>query len=587
MDIGDVNPVSLFGGRSNSAAIDSNGFIICIDRSSAKTALIHSLPNAEKATSVACCDDFIYVLSASGKVFKSKSGLNMSFEEVSELKGKEIICISGIREHCFAVTNDGKVFGVGDNFLGRIGIGNKKLIIPNFTEIPSLNKYKIAAVYAGSFHSIFQTQEGKLFACGDNRFGQLINGNMTPVRSYEPVETTVTNASFCIAACDSTIVFKNYVPLMCPNRRNKIKNKINKNLKKCYRPRISNIDQPPKTVDDISALKAKIDTLEQQLVSERKKFEDQLSMKDKEIASLKDEQRNSIKLPKDKKIEILDEEAIRNLEKIEKISSGNFGKVYKVAKKIIYALKVLKKEVTFEEFQQFLKEYEILCLFDHPNILKAFGIFLSNENNPPSILLEFCPSNVEEAIKKKSFSNVEIAFVIYQIAEGMKYVHFQKVIHRDLKPSNILIASDGTIKIGDFGISKLMSAEQQSMTAGVGTQKFMAPEIIDENDVYNEKVDVYSFGVVLFFILSGGDLPKIKMSDKLKGKKADLPQSFTHFSKNLISSCWNFDSNERPSFDQICLEIEKNCQNVISLTDSEQAEINAKIKDHKEKIPKY
>ena len=82
----------------------------------------------------------------------------------------------------------------------------------------------------------------------------------------------------------------------------------------------------------------------------------------------------------------------------------------------------------------------------------------------------------------------------------MEYVHFLKIIHRDVKPSNIMVAYDGTIKIADFGLSKIMTIEEQSMTGGVGTQKFMAPEEIDELE-YDEKVDVYSFGVLAFFIL--------------------------------------------------------------------------------------
>lgn len=86
----------------------------------------------------------------------------------------------------------------------------------------------------------------------------------------------------------------------------------------------------------------------------------------------------------------------------------------------------------------------------------------------------------------------------------MKYIHFKKVIHRDLRSTNILIASDGIVKICDFGISKLM-------TKGIGSQKFIAPEIILEEDYYDEKVDVYSFSVLVFFIMIRGLIPKIKL----------------------------------------------------------------------------
>ena len=77
-----------------------------------------------------------------------------------------------------------------------------------------------------------------------------------------------------------------------------------------------------------------------------------------------------------------------------------------------------------------------------------------------------------------------------------------------------------------------MTSEAHSMTGGVGTPKFMAPEIVNEED-YDEKVDVYSFGVLLFFLLNNGDLSKIKIVDIFRGKKIDLPEKFTQFAKKF------------------------------------------------------
>ena len=211
---------------------------------------------------------------------------------------------------------------------------------------------------------------------------------------------------------------------------------------------------------------------------------------------------------------------------------------------------------------------------------------MGNEKTPPSILLDFCPMNLENAIEKNSFTREQTVFAIYQIAEGMKYVHHQNIIHRDLKPSNILVSSDRTIKICDFGISKLMTAEEQSMTKGIGTQKFMAPEIINEEE-YDEKVDVYSFGVITFFILSGGEMPNIKIRDIVNGNKADIPSSFTKFAKNLINACWEFDPKERPSFKKICDDIERNNFNLLELNKTETKEVEVMVNNHKQKVPPY
>ncbi|KAK8840772.1 hypothetical protein M9Y10_027594 [Tritrichomonas musculus] len=258
----------------------------------------------------------------------------------------------------------------------------------------------------------------------------------------------------------------------------------------------------------------------------------------------------------------------------------------KVAMKQIYALKqMILNKSNFKNLQHFIQEYEIISMLDHPNVVDAIGIFMSNKSIPPSILLEYCPNNLQKAIEDKAFSKEEVVEIIYQIAEVMKYIHSKKIIHRDLKPTNILIANDGTVKICDFGISKMMTIEEQTMTGGVGSQKFMAQEIINEDDYYDEKVDVYSFGVVVFFILGGGKLPMIKIFDIPKGKKAEIPSSFTEFSKMLINACWNFDSKDRPSFRVILDNMERSRYNLVQLNKAEIKNVESFEKQHKTKIP--
>ena len=223
----------------------------------------------------------------------------------------------------------------------------------------------------------------------------------------------------------------------------------------------------------------------------------------------------------------------------------------------------------------------------HPNILKAYRINFNYEKNPPSILLEYCIMNLDTVIKEKRFSNVQLSTTIYQIVEGMKYLHFNKIIHCDLKPSNILIAPDGTIKISDFKSSKLLTQDNSNINIVVGTNKFMAPEIIAEEDQYDEKVDVYSFCVLVYFIVSGGELPNIKIGEILKGKKAEIPSSFTEATREIINSCWNFNSNERPSFNEICERMKTYDYNLIDMTHSENQEVKKFVENYQKRIPNY
>ena len=288
------------------------------------------------------------------------------------------------------------------------------------------------------------------------------------------------------------------------------------------------------------------------------------------------------------KLNILDSEMIHNLRTIREISSGGGGKVLEVGKEEKYALKMMHTgDHSIEDFKGFISEYEKLIKLKHPNIVDAYGIFMSDATTPPSILLELCTSDLRNMIKNKAYKGKsDIVKWVYQIVEGMKFVHKNDIVHRDLKPSNILIAKDGKIRISDFGIAKLMSTEEQGTTRGAGTQKFMAPEILKE-EKYNEKADVYSFGVLLYFILSDGEMPKINIIQVGNGVKAKIPDSFTDFAKELINECWNYNSKDRPSFDEILSRLERQNYKIIEMNNSEVNEVLEFVKEHKKLIPEY
>ena len=228
-----------------------------------------------------------------------------------------------------------------------------------------------------------------------------------------------------------------------------------------------------------------------------------------------------------------------------------------------------------------MNEYELLYKMNHPNIIRSFGFFIGDEKRPPSILLEFCPHDLSSAIT--SGTNEQVAIWVYQIVEAMVYVHSCQIIHRDLKPSNILIGQDELIRVADFGISKLMTLEEQSSTMGAGTQKFMAPELLNEEE-YNEKVDVYAFGVLLYYIISHGEMPKITIIQMGNGKKAPIPNSFTELAKQIIDLCWNRNPDERPSFARILEMLQGGDYAIVDLTPAEVKKVKTFVQNHKKLI---
>ena len=175
LNIGNSKPVSLFGGRLNSAAINSDGSILFIPESIIKSPseLIKPLflPDGEKAVSIACLDDIIIVLSSTGKLYlsiieKLENGKEIKDEKEKEeeeeedddefdavlnvlnffsmdLNGAKIVNLSGSFLHSLAVSDDGRVFAFGNNKFGELGAGQGVEDLNYFTEISSLKGVKI------------------------------------------------------------------------------------------------------------------------------------------------------------------------------------------------------------------------------------------------------------------------------------------------------------------------------------------------------------------------------------------------------------------------------------------------------------
>ncbi|KAK8850059.1 hypothetical protein M9Y10_018170 [Tritrichomonas musculus] len=215
-----------------------------------------------------------------------------------------------------------------------------------------------------------------------------------------------------------------------------------------------------------------------------------------------------------------------------------------------------EEEIDFDKVKNLYSEYEILFQLSHPNIVKAYGFYLGDKTHNPALLLEYCKFNLDKVIKMKALKDFELVGVIYEICSAMKYVHAHKIIHRDLKMTNILVNLQKHVKICDFGIAKSIDmTTYTSMTHGVGTLFFMAPELLNGNQKYDEKVDVYSFGIIMYFIVTKGELPDYNQAGY---ESFEIPKKVNKLCQKIIKSCWSKDPKRRPSFDMILQEIVRN-----------------------------
>jgi mitogen-activated protein kinase 15 len=110
-------------------------------------------------------------------------------------------------------------------------------------------------------------------------------------------------------------------------------------------------------------------------------------------------------------------------------------------------------------------------------------------------------ADLHNVISENILKDVHIRYIIYQIAKALKYLHSGKVIHRDLKPSNILVNSNCSIKICDFGLVRsLGNGKNQGavLTEGVATRWYRAPEVLLGSKAYSTPADIWSFGCIIY-----------------------------------------------------------------------------------------
>lgn len=197
------------------------------------------------------------------------------------------------------------------------------------------------------------------------------------------------------------------------------------------------------------------------------------------------------------------------------IGSGGMATVYLAERQIgkvrqQVALKMIRPTFTTNDqmIRRFEHEREILASLDHPNIARLLDIG-STEDGIPYLVMDFVEGErIDAYCDTRELTVPERLRLFCTACEAIQYAHTKDVIHRDLKPSNILITRDGSVKLLDFGIAKVLrqsGAEGTLMTqsgAALMTIEYASPEQI-QGDTIRPQSDVYSLGVLLYELLTG------------------------------------------------------------------------------------
>jgi serine/threonine protein kinase len=253
---------------------------------------------------------------------------------------------------------------------------------------------------------------------------------------------------------------------------------------------------------------------------------------------------------------------MEELREIKLLGSGAFGKCYLCIdpkdKSKVVVKQIDISTMDLKEKEEAYHEAKIMSAFNHPNIIKFRDVHTTT-NGKLNIVMDYADGgDLSEKIKGQKgafFSEGVILDIFVQLCLAMKHVHDRKILHRDIKAQNIFLMQNGIVKLGDFGIARVLTNTMDKAKTAVGTPYYLSPEIVD-NKPYNFKSDVWSLGVLLYELCTlkppfDGSSFHFLALKIVRGAYPPLPTHYTRDLKSLVSLMLSVDPNKRPTIASI------------------------------------
>ena len=192
---------------------------------------------------------------------------------------------------------------------------------------------------------------------------------------------------------------------------------------------------------------------------------------------------------------------------LEIIGTGGMAVVYKARchrLNRLVAIKILKDDyMEDEEFRRrFHSESQAVAMLSHPNIVSVYDV--SSSVNADYIVMELIDGiTLKQYMEKKGVLNwKETLHFAIQIGKALEHAHSRGIVHRDIKPHNVMVLKNGSVKVTDFGIARMMSQSHTLTKEALGSVHYISPEQAKGGRVDNRS-DIYSLGVVMYEMMSG------------------------------------------------------------------------------------
>ncbi|KAJ3450229.1 mitogen-activated protein kinase kinase kinase a [Anaeramoeba flamelloides] len=241
------------------------------------------------------------------------------------------------------------------------------------------------------------------------------------------------------------------------------------------------------------------------------------------------------------------------------LGQGSYGKVFLGfnldSGELIAVKQIPQCEHNPKEMDQLQKEVKLMSQLEHENIVKYLGT--SKDKDFVNIFLEYIPGGSLSSLLSRFGKLEESVIQLYtrQILQGLKYLHYHNILHGDIKGANLLVDTDGSIKLADFGAAEEITGYNKSneTTNLRGTPFWMAPEVI-RNNTYRKESDIWSLGCTVVEMLTAqrpwsnyNEAVSVLFHIGTCETGPSYPSTISEECKDFLDLCFQIDPDERPS----------------------------------------